>query len=154
MNQDFSIIPSGSKPLWFFFIIFILLLAVILLIAIAGYSSQKANFQISDQGLKIQGDIYGRFIPQSKLLVDSAREINLNQETDYRPQWKVFGTGLPGYQAGWFNLKNGNRALVYLTDYQQAVLVPTTDNYVLLFSLQQPKLFLASLKQEQTNSQH
>ena len=124
--------------------------------ALSGYSSQKTNFQVSSQGLRIKGDLYGRLIPQSKLIIESAREINLNQESQYQPKFRTFGTGLPGYKAGWFRLKNGdrlwrwaepNRALLYLTDYQRVVLFPTTDNYLLLLSIQQPDQFLNTLKQ-------
>ena len=147
MNQTFSITPGGAKPLWFTVLIFILLLVVIVIMALSGYSSQKTNFQVSSQGLRIKGDLYGRLIPQSKLIIESAREINLNQESQYRPKFRTFGTGLPGYQAGWFRLKNGDRALLYLTDYQRVVLIPTTDNYLLLLSIKQPDQFLATLKQ-------
>ena len=46
------------------------------------------------------------------------------------------GTGLPGYQAGWFRLRNGDRALVYLTDRSKAVYVQTTDGYGVMLSPQ------------------
>jgi hypothetical protein len=36
------------------------------------------------------------------------------------------GTAVPGYRSGWFRLRNGREALVYLTDRSQAVHVPTT----------------------------
>lgn len=147
MNQTFSISPGGGKPLWFTVLIALLLLVVIFIMALSGYSSQKTNFQVSSQGLRIKGDLYGRLIPQSKLIIESAREINLNQESQYQPKFRTFGTGLPGYQAGWFRLKNGERALLYLTDYQRVILIPTTDNYLLILSIQQPDQFLNTLKQ-------
>ena len=147
MNQTFSIAPGGAKALWFTFVIALLLLVVIVILVFSGYSSQKTNFQISSQGLRIKGDLYGRLIPQSKLVTESAREINLYHESQYQPKLRTFGTGLPGYQAGWFRLKNGDRALLYLTDYNRVVLIPTTDDYLLLLSIQQPDQFLASLRQ-------
>lgn len=148
MSETFSITPGGAKPLWFTLVIAILLLIIIFVMALSGYSSQKASFQVSNKGLRINGDVYGRLISQSKLLIDFAREIDLIQETKYRPKIKTFGTGLPGYQAGWFRLQNGDRALLYLTDYHRVVLIPTTDNYSILLSVQQPEKFLASLKQQ------
>jgi hypothetical protein len=57
------------------------------------------------------------------------------------------GTGLPGYRAGWFRLKNGERALVYLTDDRRAVYVPTTAGYSVLVSPGEPDQFLAALRQ-------
>jgi len=55
------------------------------------------------------------------------------------------GTGLPGYQAGWFRLRNGDRTLVYLTDRSKAVYVQTTDGYGVMLSPQEPDKFLAAL---------
>jgi hypothetical protein len=55
------------------------------------------------------------------------------------------GTGLPGYQAGWFRLRNGDRALLYLTDRSKAVYVPTTEGYGVLLSPAEPEQFLAAL---------
>lgn len=56
------------------------------------------------------------------------------------------GTGLPGYQSGWFRLANGERALLYLTDRSKAVHVPTTLGYSLLLSPDDPDAFLSALK--------
>jgi hypothetical protein len=55
------------------------------------------------------------------------------------------GTGLPGYQAGWFRLRNGEKALVYLTDRRRAVYVPTTAGYDVLLSPEDPDGFLRAL---------
>ena len=33
-----------------------------------------------------------------------------------RPGLRTMGTGLPGYRAGWFRLRNGEKALLYLTE--------------------------------------
>ena len=58
----------------------------------------------------------------------------------------IDGTGLPGYQAGWFRLRNGEKALVYLTDRGRAVYVPTTAGYSVLLSPAEPDAFLAALR--------
>jgi hypothetical protein len=55
------------------------------------------------------------------------------------------GTGLPGYRAGWFRLRNGEKALLYLTDANRAVYIPTTAGYGVLFSPVDPEAFLAAL---------
>lgn len=56
------------------------------------------------------------------------------------------GTGLPGYQAGWFRLTNGERALLYLTDRRRAVYVPTTAGYSVLLSPAEPDAFVSALR--------
>jgi hypothetical protein len=57
------------------------------------------------------------------------------------------GTGLPGYQAGWFRLANGETALLYLTDRAKAVYVPTTNGYALILSPDNPERFMAALRE-------
>jgi Leu/Phe-tRNA-protein transferase len=56
------------------------------------------------------------------------------------------GTGLSGYQAGWFRLANGEEALVYLTDRRRAVFVPTTAVYSVRLSPADPDAFLSALR--------
>jgi len=57
------------------------------------------------------------------------------------------GTGLPGYASGWFRLRNGDKALVYLSDRSRVVYVPTTLGFDLLISPRDPARFLAKLRQ-------
>jgi hypothetical protein len=53
---------------------------------------------------------------------------------------------LPGYASGWFDLASGESALLYLTDRQRAVYVPTDLGFSLLLSPRDPDAFLAALR--------
>ncbi len=55
------------------------------------------------------------------------------------------GAGLPGYQAGWFRLQSGEKALVFVTDLERVVYVPTNEGYSLLLSVEEPDEFLDAL---------
>ena len=63
-----------------------------------------------------------------------------------QPKWRRIGTALPGYQAGWFRLRNGEKALLYLTDRTRAVYIPTTAGYSLLLSPADPDAYLSRLR--------
>jgi hypothetical protein len=78
--------------------------------------------------------------------VDLARRVDLGSQVELRPKWRRMGTGLPGYQAGWFRLRNGEKALLYLTDRTRAVYIPTTAGYSLLLSPADPDRFLSQLR--------
>jgi hypothetical protein len=65
---------------------------------------------------------------------------------ELQPTRRTFGTGLPGYRSGWFRLRNGERALLYLTDEARAVYVPTTAGYSVLLSPRDPDQFVAALR--------
>jgi hypothetical protein len=56
------------------------------------------------------------------------------------------GTALPGYQSGWFRLRNGEKALLYLTDRSRAVYIPTAEGYAVVLSPIDPDGFLTALK--------
>ena len=75
----------------------------------------------------------------------AARRVDFAQAPELLPGRKTMGTSFSGYQAGWFRLRNGDRALLYLTDRQKAVYVPTTEGYGVLLSPSEPEKFLSVL---------
>lgn len=77
MSRIFPIIPASSKVFWFLGAIALLLFVIIGLLGYIGYSSRYSQFELSSEGLRIQGDLYGRTIPLSSLVVDEAKSINL-----------------------------------------------------------------------------
>lgn len=142
----FPIAPAESRYLWFLIPIAALLVGVMIMLAVSIRSSRTASFQLLSDGLRLRGDLYGRTIPFRELRIEQARRVDFALEPQLRPGRKRVGTGLPGYQSGWFRLKNGEKALVYLTDRSKAVYVPTSGNYSLLLSPLDPDGFLGALR--------
>jgi hypothetical protein len=56
------------------------------------------------------------------------------------------GTGLPGYAAGWFKLRNGAKALLYVTDRSRVARIPTTEGYLVMVSVNDPAALIAQLR--------
>jgi len=142
----FPIAPAASRYLWFMIPIVVILLGAVALLATSIRGAQSSTFEIHPDGLRLRGDLWGRFIPKAELRVDLARRVDMTQEEGLRPKWRRIGTALPGYQSGWFRLRNGDKALLYLTDRTRAVYVPTTAGYVLLLSPADPDGFLSTLR--------
>jgi hypothetical protein len=142
----FPIAPAESRYLWFLIPLIVILLGAMALIAASVRGAHASRFEVLPDGLRLEGDLYGRVVPRSQLRVDLARRVDLGQESGLRPTWRRMGTGLPGYQAGWFRLRNGEKALLYLTDRTRAVHIPTTAGYSLLLSPADPDGFLARLR--------
>lgn len=143
--QTFAIAPAAVKSVWL--IVAILALVLVPVIGILGTTlvgARTARFEVSPDGLRLRGDLYGRLIPANQL-VGGARRVDFGLEPDVTPARRTMGTGLPGYQSGWFRLRNGDTALLYLTDRHRAVLVPTTADYHVLLSPADPDAFLAAL---------
>jgi hypothetical protein len=144
--QEFPIAPGGFKPLWLLVPVVLVMAGVIAILTISALGARASRFTLSPEGLRLQGDLYGRLIPASQLRPDQARRIDARTSTELRPTRRTFGTGMPGYQSGWFRLANGERALLYLTDATKAVYVPTTAGYSVLLSPADPDGFLAALQ--------
>jgi hypothetical protein len=143
MNVVFEIAANNAR-LWFIAIGLIPLLLGLGMVAL-GFNQSK--FEFTDAGLRLHGDLYGRLIPTAELRLELSRLVDIKREPNLEPTMRTFGTGLPGYSTGWFRLRNGETALVYLTDRSNAVYVPTTSGYVLLVSPKDPRGFLAHLQQ-------
>lgn len=144
--EIFAISPASTKPLWFLGVICLLLVAILLALAYTAYSSRHSRVEIDGNQIKLVGDFWGRAIPLSLLNASSARILDLDKNRDYSPKRRTFGTGLPGYASGWFRLRNGEKALVYLTRRQRVVYIPTSAGYALLLSVEEPEKFVETLK--------
>jgi hypothetical protein len=145
--ESFAIVPTTSRGLWIFVgvVLFILIAAGMLLIATAR-GARSSRFELSEDGLRLRGDLYGRLIPATDLRGSAARLVDLSRSLELQPRRRTAGTAFPGYRAGWFYLRTGEKALLYLTDTHHAVYIPTRRGYSVLLSPQQPERFLDRLR--------
>lgn len=144
--QEFGIAPAGLRPFWVLIPVALVLAIVVGILAVSVVAASSARFQVAGDGLRIRGDLYGRFIPAANLRLDEARRVDLSKPTDLEPRRRTMGGAFPGYASGWFRLANGEKALLYLTDRRKAVYIPTTDGYSVLISPDNPDAFLAALR--------
>ena len=142
----FNIAPGGESSSMIFGILAVVMVGIAVLMVMFAHSSRNLRFEVGASALAIKGDIYGRTIPYSQLVVSDAEILNL-KDSEYRTKWKRNGSALPGFRSGWFTLRNGHKALVFLTDQTRAVRVPTRDGYELIVSPGEPSEFLAALKE-------
>ena len=115
---------------------------VILVGSIGG--ARSATFELSDAGLRLRGDVYGRLVPSNALRGLEASRVDVSNGP-FRPTVRLIGTALPGYRSGWFRLANGEKALLYVTDRDRVVRVPTTAGYSLLLSVAETDKFVDRL---------
>lgn len=146
MIETFPIVPGQVRMLWVIgpLLLVILIPGVLLVLTLRG--SRDARFEVSAAGLRLRGDMYGRMIPAAALRVDDARAVDLNVDRSLAPAVRTGGTALPGYRAGWFRLRSGERALLYLTDQSHVAYVPTREGYSVLVSVADPPAFVAALR--------
>jgi hypothetical protein len=147
MTETFPIAPATTRSLWFLIPIALLMLGAAAMLVTTALGPTRARYELSRDGITLRGDVYGRrLIPAADLRGAAARIVDLEREPELAPKWRTFGTGLPGYRAGWFRLRNGEKALLSLTDTHRAVYVPTREGFVLLLSPAEPERFLKALQ--------
>ena len=146
MEKTFGIIPASNAPFIFIVAIGIFLILLIGLFAFIGYSARNVKFEVSEQGLRITGGIYGRFIPKEEIVAERAEIINLDVSQGYKPRIRTNGIGLPGYAEGWFKLRNDEKALLFVTDRSNVVYVPTSKGYSVLLSVKDAAEFYQAIR--------
>jgi len=161
MTDTFAIIPANMRSPWVAGLVGVILLAVIAGVIAAGAAfvvslrgGSNARFEVSAAGLQLHGDLYGRLLPPSMLEIDSARVVDLNRDRELQPVRRTWGTAMPGYRSGWFALRNGQRALLYVTDPSRIAYVPTRDHYVVMMSVADPGALIASLHRNLDSTVH
>lgn len=148
--ETFPIVPGQFKSAW----IWLPLVVLAVVLALVGWAMLKAytgargsKFEVSAEGLRLSGDMYGRFVPMADLKLDEAKAVDLTVERNLQPKLRTMGTGLPGYQAGWFRLQNNEKALLYVTDKRRVAYVPTTKGYSVLLSVEDPAKLIGRLRE-------
>lgn len=106
---------------------------------------RSLQIEVEPRELKIRGSVYGRSIPRRDLDLEQARRVDLEREPGLSPVRRSNGVSLSNYRVGWFRLRNGQRALCFLTQRDRVLYLPTKVGYVLLLSLDQPEQLLSAL---------
>jgi hypothetical protein len=144
--ETFPIVPASAKPLWFLGAVCLVLAAVLVMLAWVAWSARHSRVEVTDETIRLVGDLWGRSIPLASLDLPAARVLALDASSEYRPVARTFGTGLPGYASGWLRLRNGEKALAYLTTSESVVHIPTSNGYSLLLSVANPEALLDALR--------
>lgn len=109
---------------------------------------------LSHREIRLDGDrlvvaaalVFARKVPLGELCVEKARVIDLDEHTEFRPLLRLWGFGLPGFQAGHYLLRNRARAFVLLTRKGKVLVLPQRDGKYLLLSPEKPQALLDALR--------
>ena len=108
-------------------------------------ASKNTSISIKDNEVIINSFMYGRKIPIEDIFVNEMQRINLN-DSEYNIRTKRNGIDLPYFKSGWMRLRDQEKALVYITNTENVLLMPTKD-FVVLFSMEKIDEFINKLKE-------
>ncbi len=146
MKEIFPIVPATGGPVWMLAALGLVMLASLALLGSFAYASRRARFEVTPGALRIAGTPYGRRIPTVSLVLEAARVVDLTTDPNLRPVMRTNGAGLLGFSAGWFRLRNRDKALVFVTDRRRVLFLPTRLGYAILLSVARPEDLLAALR--------
>lgn len=107
--------------------------------------SRRVAFAVGDGRLAVRGDVFAETIALADLDLEKARAVDLTTDPALGLRWRILGTGLPGYSAGEFSLRNGELALVFVSDRKKVLHLPRRGAPALLLSVADPEAFRALL---------
>jgi hypothetical protein len=79
-------------------------------------------------------------------MVEKIKPINLEKDTEYNLTIRTNGISVPKFKSGWMRLKNGKKALTFITDKNNVVLIPTK-KYLILFSMDKINEFITKINE-------
>jgi len=146
--RSFALVPAGPAAMWVLVPALVTLALVAVPLAWLAVSARHGgSVDVSSDGIRLNVPVYGRRIPAGSLETSHARVVDLATARELRPRLRTNGVGLPGYRAGWFQLQDGENALVSVTSQWNVLYLPTSDGYVLLLSAADPGGLLAAIRQ-------
>jgi hypothetical protein len=127
----------------------VLLGAIGALLARMAIGLKRMWLEVLPDAVHIHAPFYGRRVPKSILKLDQAKVLASEAELRERKLGRSNGVGLSGYRVGWFrNRSSGEKALLFVTDRQKILNVPTSEGYSLYLSADDPAELLTALTEK------
>lgn len=108
--------------------------------------------ELDSRQLRVKAAMFNHHVDAADLDMDRARVVDLDERTELKPILKTFGMALPGFQAGWFLLRDRSRAFCLLTGRRRVLWLPMRTGKSLLLSMERPDALLEALRQVTTPS--
>ncbi len=108
------------------------------------HEQASATIEVGQGRVQIHAGFYSQDLQISDFRLRDAELVDLRESRHLQPTSRTNGTGAPGLRAGWFVLRNRERAFLLVTDPGAVVYVPGRA-FSVLASLQDPEGFLEAL---------
>lgn len=99
---------------------------------------RRASVMLDGDALIVNAGIATRRFTFDELRGGGVRVLSLDAHAELRPVLRTWGIGLPGFAAGWFRLRNGDKAFCVLTGRERVTSLRAGGGVRLLLSLADP----------------
>lgn len=117
------------------------------------YLARSRTVTVRGQNLRVRKILRDLVVPLKHLKIDDAEITSISDGSPLHPTLRSYGIGISDYQAGWFRLRNGDKAFLILSDRSRVLHIPTRDGYRLLLSVDHPEALLNALQQQCSQDQ-
>lgn len=128
------------------FVLIALIPVAALALGFAVWVIRRRSVVFESGELTVKATLHTRRVARSELDVDKARIVNLDDAQEFKPVLRMWGFGLPGFQAGHFWLKDRRRAFCLLTARDRVLVLPERSGRLILLSLERPQALLDALR--------
>lgn len=109
--------------------------------------TSRLDCEIEDGALVLRhGHCCRHRVPLGDLNLEQSAITDLSFDPGYQPRRRLAERGCPRRGSGWYQLRNGSRAMVFLDDPKNMVRIPTHSGYTLLLSVPEPTELLERLR--------
>jgi hypothetical protein len=147
VKEIFPIIPISSTSTWIIVGVVLLISTVCLFLGYIGYQGYHLSVVVGEEELTLKGPLYGRTLKLPELKGEEIRRVDLNGEDEFKGYKRTNGIGLPGLRLGWFGVPNRKKLLLFVTDFEKTVLIPTWKTYDLVVSVEEPEKLIRHLQE-------
>lgn len=125
---------TGVVPLW-------------LLGLVVNHQLRRHRLALDPKGLRVVTGSHRVQLALSELDLERARVLDLHERQEFTPRPTLNGAFLPGFQSGWYRLRDGSRALVARAGGSRVLWIPTARDFGLLLQPRRPQELLRALRE-------
>lgn len=121
-------------------------LALVLLAAGCSAACARRGIELDGGVLTVRAALFTRRVAVAAMRLDSARVLNLDEHTGFKPGLKKAAISYPGLTAGYCRTRGGDAGFYLLTDRQRALTIPLRGGGWLVLSPRDPRGLLQALR--------
>lgn len=114
--------------------------------ALLAVATLRRRIELVDDRLEVVAGLNRTSVPIAALDLAHARIADVGDRPENRVGIKMFGTSMPGYQAGHFRQIGGTRVFALVTGKQRVLVLPEHGGRLLMLSVERPQALLEALR--------